>query len=449
MDNSSKVAPYPHEERVNGKEKRNRLPRHRAELWDQMQFFFQKYNDHQLHCAIFFEDQLDVACMEKAVLLTTDMIPVLKSRFVEARMRPYWESIHTENDEVVTFVDSCCLEEEVNSFLTGKTEEFKGPQLKARIIRSLSKDTLCIVMNHMICDGAGFKEYLYLLSSLYTGFRRDPDYMPQYETKGDRSLGQVFKQIHLADKLKLLLIPNHMAKHNSGFFFPLSGEADLSPSILTYKLTSSRFHIIREYGKKHHATINDIVLAAYLRALCKVLDIKSTESIAIPCMIDLRRFLPDRKAGAVCNLTSTIICDIGPELGDSFDETLMKVKCDMDKKKSNLPGLNGLFTLDAAFKLLPYSRVRKVMEKIFVNPSIAMTNIGAIDKNKLSFDNLRIEDAFITGSIKYPPYFQLALTSFNDSITFSINLYGSESDKQKIKSFFTLLDHELPGQVRS
>ena len=87
------------------------------------------------------------------------------------------------------------------------------------------------------------------------------------------------------------------------------------------------------------------------------------------------------------------------------------------------------------------------MGRIFVNPSLALTNIGIIDKNRLVFDNVNIEDAFITGSIKYYPYFQLALTSFNDSITFTISIYGKERDRQQILNFFSLLDYELPRQI--
>ena len=37
-----------------------------------------------------------------------------------------------------------------------------------RVVRSSGKDTLCIVMNHMVSDGAGLKEYLYVLGTLYT-----------------------------------------------------------------------------------------------------------------------------------------------------------------------------------------------------------------------------------------------------------------------------------------
>jgi NRPS condensation-like uncharacterized protein len=352
--NTTQKLNEPRQKREDGK------VRYTAELWDQMQFFFQKYNDHQLHCAISFKEQLDFECIKKAVFFTMKILPLLNSRFVEGHVRPYWEVIDTVIDDVVTFTDNSNVKDEIDSFLTGKTDEFKGPQLKVRIVRSSNKDTLCIVMNHMICDGAGFKEYLYLLGSIYTNLRKDSTYEPEYKTGGSRSLSQIFRQVNTLDKLRILLIPHRLSKHNSGFFFSLSGDSFTSPYILRYKLNSDRFHILKEYGRENGATINDIVLAAYIRALYKVIDIKRTESIAIPCMINLRRFLPARKADSICNLTSTIICDIGSELGDCFDETVKRVIHAMDGQKNNFPGLNGLFMLDSIFKLFPYPIVKKI-----------------------------------------------------------------------------------------
>ena len=72
-----------------------------------------------------------------------------------------------------------------------------------------------------------------------------------------------------------------------------------------------------------------------------------------------------------------------------------------------------------------------------------MTNIGIIDKNKLVFDGLRIKDTFICGSIKYKPYFQIAVTTFDNEITLSINFCGTEGDKIKITEFLATFDNEL------
>ena len=43
----------------------------------------------------------------------------------------------------------------------------------------------------------------------------------------------------------------------------------------------------------------------------------------------------------------------------------------------------------------------------------------------MSFGDLRPYDAFLCGSIKYKPYFQLAMSSYDGQLTLSVNLYGS------------------------
>ena len=66
---------------------------------------------------------------------------------------------------------------------------------------------------------------------------------------------------------------------------------------------------------------------------------------------------------------------------------------------------------------------------------ICMTNIGVLDAARLSFGDLRPTDAYLCGSIKYKPYFQLAMSSYQDELTLSVNLYGSASDRALILSF--------------
>jgi NRPS condensation-like uncharacterized protein len=374
-----------------------------------------------------------------------DLVPILRSRYVERAWHPFWESTAVGHDDVVTFVAGNCLKEEIDRFLTGRTDECQGPQLLVRIVSSQAQDALCIVMNHMICDGAGFKEYLYLLNSLYTNLRRDPDYRPEEAPGGSRSINQVYRQLRLQDRLRLLFTRKHVARHDSGLAFPLSSTGDTSPFIATHKLPRSRFRVLREYGNKYGVTINDIVLAAYLRVLSRVMEIPSGKTLIMPCAIDLRRFLSGGRAEAICNLTSTIICDIGEEIGDSFADTVIRVKQDMDVKKGYFYGLNGLIFLSILSKLVPYAKAKPFFKEKFINPVLFMTNIGVIDKSRLAFDNLSVLDAFVTGSIKYPPYFQLALTTFDEAITFSINLYGSTEDREKIDRFFRILDDELPN----
>ncbi|GEM_PF-5968854 len=40
-------------------------------------------------------------------------------------------------------------------------------------------DKMCLIINHMVCDGAGLKEYLYLLADIYAHLENDIDYKIQ------------------------------------------------------------------------------------------------------------------------------------------------------------------------------------------------------------------------------------------------------------------------------
>jgi NRPS condensation-like uncharacterized protein len=56
----------------------------------------------------------------------------------------------------------------------------------------------------------------------------------------------------------------------------------------------------------------------------------------------------------------------------------------------------------------------------------------------------RPSDAFLCGSIKNKPYFQLAVSSFDGELTLSVNLLGSDSDRDRIQSLFDQIEDELP-----
>jgi len=414
-----------------------------TEIWDQMQYFFKEYNDHQLHGVIYFEDKLNKYLIKKAVLLSLDIVPILGSRFVINKFHTYWEKVNDFNDsEVISFVESTNPDEEIQRFTTKMTNEFTGPQLMVRVIRSSNKDTLCIVMNHMVCDGAGFKEYLYLLGDVYTRLQNDASSL-KYEI-GDRSSKQIYKNFSIIERLKIFFLSNEPSKNKNNIRFPLYNKQDnLTPYILTYKLSQNRFELLKKYSKEHSVTINDIILAAYYRVLYRMLNLKQDTSLTIPCMIDLRRYITNKNVIGICNLSSMVMCNLVDNVGENFDETVKKVNSEMNEKKMGYAGLHGLSTVNLLFKILPFSIVKKIIKKKYVNPMIGITNIGIIDSRRLKFDKILIKDAFVTGSIKYPPYFQLALTSYNNSITFTVNLYASEIDIDLIHKFFIMLDNEL------
>jgi NRPS condensation-like uncharacterized protein len=412
---------------------------YRAEVWDIVQFFFGKYNDHQLHCVINLKAHVDEDRLQKAVDLSTGAIPLIRCRFVEGPGHPYWQDGGFTGHDMVALVESESGDRKLARLLTLKTDELAGPQLKIYVVRGKDTDSLCIIMNHMICDAAGFKEYLYLLSSIYSHIEEAPGYRPDYKN-AVRDTKQVYRRLSLVTKAKMLCDRYRVSKHSSGAIFPLEGDLS-SPFIATHRIPDARFRLIKAYAGQRQSTVNDIMLTAYIRTLYKTLG----RPVAVSCVVDLRKYLTEKRAAGICNLTSNLACDLGTEIGADFDGTLARVKQAMDSEKHGWACLNGIMLLDLIFGLLPYGKVKQWFDGMFINPPIAMTNIGIIDKSRLLFDNIDVAGAFMTGSIKYKPYFQLALTTFDDEVTFSINFHGTQHDKEVIRNFLLELDRELPA----
>src|SRR5208337_896935 len=87
----------------------------------------------------------------------------------------------------------------------------------------------------------------------------DPAYRPN-PVAGDRSMRRVLERFGLGVKLKSLFLQSGDNNQAGDCRFPMSeSEAD-RPFILTRRLPGARTAVIRDYGRAHGATNNDMVL---------------------------------------------------------------------------------------------------------------------------------------------------------------------------------------------
>ena len=415
--------------------------RFKAELFDYLQYLYDTtgFNDHQLHCVIIFENKINALAMEMAVRLLIKTVPILSRVYRNNNGSSYWEDINPlEWTDLFMIVDN---EEDFERFTFSKTNEEIGPQIKVCLLQSAS-DSLSIIMNHMVCDGAGIKQCAYLLADIYSNILKNPEYVPGYIIDGDRSFKKIISGVRLTDRIKILLFNNKDNNQRNNYKFPMSTEAKTSPFILRHEILPERYYEIRNFCKKHNVTVNDVILTAYFRVLSDMLNLNG-KALSIPIMIDMRRYLTDKSFNAPANLSSTVIIRLGIRPGEDFCQTLAKVSSEMNVKKNNYLGLNTFLKLDAVFKIFKDNWGYKILKNSLKNPDICMTNIGVLDSTKLIFEGSPITNAFICGSIKYRPHFQLAISSFNDKMTFCVNLYGSRQDRENISKFLELMDSEL------
>jgi NRPS condensation-like uncharacterized protein len=258
----------------------------------------------------------------------------------------------------------------------------------------------------------------------------------------------VLKQFDAGAKLRCLFLQGKENNLTGDVRFPLSDHGEVRPFILTRKIALERMAALKDHGKASGATLNDIVLTAYYRCLFQRLALRFGAWLQIPVMVDMRRYLGKTDSfTSLTNLASSATTQLEYRPEEPFDGTLSRVKTAMDEKKSSNLGLNGFLKLDLIYRILGDRRANRLLHSVLKNPLICMTNVGVLDSAKISFGDLRPRDAFLCGSIKYKPYFQLAISSYSGELTLSVNLLGSASDRDGVVSFLGEIDAELSSWV--
>ena len=85
---------------------------------------------------------------------------------------------------------------------------------------------------------------------------------------------------------------------------------------------------VRNSAKQQGATLNDVFLTAYARALGKLYGLKK---INIPCSVDLRKYAKDRTG--IGNLTGSYNFNLKMKDGEAFGTSLAKATAVMQKQK--------------------------------------------------------------------------------------------------------------------
>jgi len=414
--------------------------KYKAGIFDLFQYLYEEtgFSDHQVHCVVCFKNHVDSAVMRKAAELLVAAVPILSRSYHACGEKSYWEDQDRSFGETLFAVVN--NQEQLDRFTFSKTDEASGPQIKFCLLQA-QNDVLSVVINHMVSDAAGLKQLIYLFSDIYSQLIKNPAYLPDTIIDGDRGFKGVTRVFSFAQKAKILLFGGKDNNQDTGSSFPLSQSAVTAPFIISRQISLECYQAIKDCCRRNGVTVNDVVLTAYFRVLSEILNMRG-KILAVPIMIDMRRYLKDKNFNALTNLSSTTIVRLCVEPNEAFGTTLSKLSAIMKVKKTNHLGISTFIKLDAGFKV-PLINVYRVLKKSLRNPKISMTNIGVLDASKLYFEDAAVDNAVMYASIKYRPYFQMSVTSFNDKMTIGAGLYGDTQDKASIEEFFDLMEKEL------
>lgn len=413
-----------------------------AELWDKMHYLFRDFNDRMVHVEIHYDYEINIEALKTVLICFFEKAPVLHSSFTDNHISPYWSVKNYKIEDVLTVERPENLEEAVNKFLTQYIPPESDLQMKVAVFFHEGKSVLCIVENHMCMDGGDFKYFLKALCKNYNDYV-EKGISPIDLRHGTRSYESVYSDFTPTEKrMAKNLYKNVCAKDNHKF--PLTPDSIRDKSFIAKrKIDADRFLKIKQVGKKHGATINDMLVAAYFYSLYELAGYDKSESVTISCAIDLRRHIHDVSEQGITNHTAFMQCSI-PERGRDIFETLKYVVHSSNRfKKDKFMGLYGLPLLNVGYKMLPHAASEEIIKIGYSNPLLAMSNIGILEADKLALEGHEPVDGFMTGAVKYKPYVLLSATSLKNVLTLSMCVRGNDTDKETVELFFDLMEKNI------
>ncbi|MBC2686252.1 condensation domain-containing protein [Bacillus toyonensis] len=423
---------------------------------DRMNYLLGLYSaDQQINAVLYFPVGLSKEILEQSVRITLQLQPVLNSRFVE-NDTPYWEE-HSSgtNSSICFFAEGNDQELEIMAidFIKEPGDRIQGPMVQTILLRGTTTDMLVVKLSHLCSDGAGVKEYINLLGAIYThlSLGGSKDQIIKEFGEGNESFrdqSHVFKYAGISD-VKSAYLPNQ-EQQASLWSFPSQPNKNKSPKMSVGRLSREQTLCLTKWTKAQQATLNDVIMTAYFRALSHftVYAEPRTAEKMIGLTIDLRRYLPNYTTGAICNLSGMEMPVIKMEDGESFNQTLVRVKQSMDKIKGQNPGLSSAAGMEilAGMKLSTVKEMYNQQYEQAVQMGMAlplMTNFGVIADEPIQFGEIQAEDGYMTSPIMYAPFFSMGASTYNGRLTFTIGYHAPETSKEKVDKFLECVINQL------
>jgi NRPS condensation-like uncharacterized protein len=397
-----------------------------------------------------FNNKLDVERLSKAIDIALDAEPVLGCRWVPHWRKPGWERLDRSERHSFWLVDS---QDKYEAFKGKSIDSHIGPQIRACLWQSSNDDHLVLKVSHIVADAGGVKEIAGTISTIYAQLVHDPNCLPEPNLRGSRGIWQVLRYIpwraYPGIYLDFLRETQHLVRAPHGTYtLPIADGPREPLTFVSRFLTANRVSYLVDYGRVHNATLNDVMLAAYVRASALRGDWDGRSRLMVATSVDLRqRYLPTKKAEAICNLSAVEYPDLDTDVGHNFAATVERVCAVMRRRKAGWMGVEGWLG-QLPLTMLPYSWrarfYRKVAQRSIDRNNLipAFTNMGPIDPESVTFD-CEPSNARLLPPPAYPPGFESGLSGYADTLTISAGVYPTQKDV--VEHFLDAVVAELPS----
>lgn len=405
----------------------------------------------QIQAVMRLDGRLDFSKLSRAVRLSVDAEPVLGCRFVEGNP-PYWKRLDNIDETMFCSTEETDNEPDaIKRFLESPMDMDHDPMVKVKLIRSAQYDTIGMKLNHTCSDGAGAKEYILLLAQIYSSIDCENGvYEPKPSIRSKEDHDKVFSSLGIKHP-ELDLSPIESPRTVWPFPWKSGTQSDVTPFVIC-RLPYGQLDVLSKYGKERGATINDLILTAFYRAMFKISHPPYGVPMDIGLTLDLRRYLPDNKAEAIRNFSGGVVLRVARIMGESFEGTLSRIVYIMNRKKGQNPGYQCATGAERAEMLnfhqfLAFSKlISKVSKTIsehsfFCSPGLS--NVGIISKDLIKFGSNTVVDAYIIPPVIRAPGLMLVASSYNGILTFAAGYYEGSINSRNLEKLLKKIRSEL------
>jgi len=418
----------------------------KSAIWDNLYYLFDEFSDRCIRAEIQFDGELDFDVLVMAFNKSIDLIPIIKSKWVTGTFNNHWEVIR--NFDIRDYITVTDDSEVAENFILGKIDDVKaGAQIKVLLYKHDGKDSICVLFNHM-CFDISVKDFFRLLSRYYSGLKQNKEFIVTDFIDGDREFWQVFKNFSRKQRWQFTSKKSLGMKSYNKLGFPYENGVPATEKVILKSSYDETFlQKLKDKSKKSGVTLNELFISALGRAILDICP-DSTLPLEIHCAVNLRRYIKGGRTAGLTNMISGISVPIMKVKGESFEETVARVHELMSKFKSEHACMYGLELLrGVSLKLkVPFLR-KKLVKCAFGNPMIGYSDAGSTTEDMVTYTGLNVEDFYILGAIKRPPYSFLTLYSFFNRLYVFIPMIGSKKDVETGKQKLDLMKSYLRSYI--
>jgi NRPS condensation-like uncharacterized protein len=422
----------------------------------QLEIFFDHMSsicDLYLNVIIDLPKKINLQRLIQAMSLIAVQEPRISARYIREGYRSYWKFEKNPDWDIEEIFSSDEITEYAPELITNPPHPEGNFPISIRLIHFHGRDRLHVRINHILTDGGGTKEFIYMLASAYRKIQFKPEINSNTSLWTNRQLlglGKYLKTYPIGllvaglilDKKSLLLPADYFA-------VPMKICKKSEGRIILLHLNSDRVFRLKNSAGIKNATINDILLTAFSRALsnCFAAPTNIGKQFGVIVTADMRGYIDWERS--LCTLSNTRILKLGtlPLRGrsDLLDDVIRLTT----QWKKNLAGL-GNFLFNMIFLKCNSGRsIRFLVNKLIKRDQqakvcrIVFTNLGLLDPKKIDFGDGPCSNAFILPAIGTPPYLIAGASGCADKICFSIGYKSGSLPTDSINKLIDELDREL------